>query len=98
MEDENIINFLFDKKVEDQLFLLEDAELNKLQNKVTLADNEISKFIEKRIHPKSRKKFRKLLKDYSNAVFVHTARENQLYYDYGVSDGVKFIISSLSIK
>ena len=98
MSEKNIIDFLFDKKDEDQLFLLEDTELKRLDNKVTMVDNEISKFIEKRVHPKSRKKLRQLLRDYSNAIFVHVARENELYYKYGVSDGVKFITSSLSVK
>lgn len=98
MGDKNIIDFLFDKKDEDQLFLLEDTELKKLDNKITMVNNEISKFIEKRVHPKSRKKLRRLLRDYSNAIFVHVARENELYYKYGVSDGVKFITSSLSVK
>ena len=98
MENQNIINYLYDKKVEDNLFLLEDSELNRLDHKVTIADKEISKFIEKRVHPRSRKKFRHLLREYSNAVFVHAARENELYYKYGVSDGVKFITSSLSTK
>ena len=98
MEQENIIDFLFDKKVEDNLFLLEDADLKRLDNKVTFADNEISKFIEKRVHPKIRKKLRKLLREYSNAVFIRIARENELYYQHGISDGVKFIVSSLSVK
>ena len=98
MDDQNIIDFLYDKKVEDRLFLLEDAELIGLSEKVTIADNEISKFIEKRVHPRSKNKLRHLIREYSNAVFVHAARENQLYYKYGVSDGVKFITSSLSVK
>ena len=98
MENNDIIDFFFDKKIEDNLFLLEDAELERLENKKTIAEKEISKFIDKRVHPKSRKKLRKLLLKYNDAVFVSIARENQLYYKSGVSDGVKFITTALSSK
>lgn len=95
---ENIIDYLYDKKIEDKKFSLEDAELDQLQHQVTIADKAISKFIDKRVHPKSRYKLRKLLIEYSNAIFVSIARENQLYYKYGFVDGVKTIIDSFSAK
>lgn len=95
---ENIIDYLYDKKVEDKNFSLEDVELDRLQNEVTTVDKAISKFINKRVHPKSRDRLRKLLIEYSNAIFVSIARENQLYYKYGYADGVKTIIDSLSAK
>lgn len=98
MEQNNIVTFLYDKKVKGDLFTLEDAELTKLQEKVTIVDKEISDFIAKRVHPKSRKKLRRLLLEYNNAIFLTTAKENELYYKYGTGDGVKFIIDSLSIK
>jgi hypothetical protein len=98
MENKNIIDFLFDKKEEDNLFSLDDIELDTLKNKVEIVENEILKFIDKRVHPKSRKKLRRLLLNYNNAIFISAAKENELYYKYGVSDGAKFITSALSIK
>lgn len=95
MENPNLIDYLYDKKVEDMLFTLKDKEFGKLQKKITIADKEINKFIENRVHPKSRKLLRTLFVNYSNAVFISTARENQLYYRYGVEDGTKFLIASL---
>ncbi len=98
MEQNNIITYLYDKKVEDNLFTLEDVELTRLKEKVTIVDKEISNFIAKRVHPKSRKKLQRLLLEYSNAIFITTAKENELYYKSGTGDGIKFIIDSLSSK
>lgn len=75
-----------------------ESELKRLQENVILLNKEISNFIKKRVHPKSRKKLQKLLLDYSNAIFLNTAKENELYYRYGAEDGVKFIIDSLNAK
>ena len=61
MEQNNIITYLYDKKVEDNLFTLEDVELTRLKEKVTIVDKEISNFIAKRVHPQSRKKLQRLL-------------------------------------
>lgn len=95
---ENIIDYLYDKKTEDKKFTLEDSELDQLQHEVTIADKAISKFITKRVHPKSRNKLRKLLAEYSNTVFASISKENQLYYKQGYADGIKTIIDSLSAK
>lgn len=95
---ENIIDYIYDKKIEDNKFTLEDSELNQLRHEVSIVNKAISKFIDKRVHPKSRNKLRKLLIKYSNAMFVSVARENQLYYKYGYADGIKTIIDSCSTK
>ncbi len=95
---ENIIEYLYDKKTEDKKFILEDSELNQLQNEITMADKAISKFIDRRVHPKSRDKLRKLLLEYNSAVFASISRQNQLYYRHGYADGIKTIIDSFSTK
>ena len=48
MENPNLIDYLYDKKVEDMLFTLKDKEFDELQKKITTADKEINKFIEQR--------------------------------------------------
>lgn len=98
MENQDIINFLFNKKVEDNIFLIEDNELHRLDNNAIIANKEILEFIDKRVHPKSRKKLKKLLINYDNAKYLSIARENELYYKYGISDGIKFILAALSTK
>lgn len=95
---ENIIDYLYDKKIEDKKFNLEDAELDQLQHQVTIVDKAISKFIKKRVHPKSRDKLQNLLLEYSTTAFASISKQNQLYYKQGYADGIKTIIDSLSAK
>lgn len=98
MEDNSIIAYLYDRKLEDNLFTLSDPQLKRLQQKIRIVDKEISNFITNRVHPKSRRRLQKLLFDYSNAVFLNASKENELYYKSGARDGVKFIIDSLTAK
>lgn len=98
MENQDIISFLFDKKVEDNIFQMEDNELHRLDDNSIIANKDILEFIDKRVHPKSRKKLKRLLINYDNAKYLSVARENEMYYKYGVSDGIKFILAALSTK
>lgn len=93
----DLIDDLYLKKIINEEFTLDDVELEKLQERVDISEKELNDFFEKRIHPKSKKILRKLFVNYSNAVFLNNERENQLYYRYGIKDGVKFIIDALSI-
>lgn len=93
----DLIDDLYLKKIINEEFILDDVELEKLQERVDISEKELTDFFEKRIHPKSKKILRKLFVNYSNAVFLNNERENQLYYRYGIKDGVKFIIDALSI-
>ena len=63
-----------------------------------IADKELSKFIDSKLHPKLRKKLKHLLLEYSNAMCVYLMQENALFYRNGVSDGIKLIMVGLSLK
>lgn len=98
MEYKDIIDFLFNKKEDEELFCLEDEELKSLDHKVDIADKELYKFIDSKVHPKLRKKLKHLLLEYSNAMCVYLRQENALFYKNGVSDGIKLIMVGLSLK
>ncbi len=94
----DIINFVFNKKEDEELFDLEDLERERCKNKSSLAYDEIIKFIDTRVHPKSRNKLKNLLSKYNDVECEYLCKENELLYRNGVADGVKFIITALTIK
>lgn len=98
MDYKDIIDYLFDKKNEEELLDLDDAELKVLNHTIIKVNDEITKFIDRKVHPKSRKKLKKLIFKYSNSIFSYLHKENELIYKNGVADGVKFIITVLSTK
>lgn len=98
MEYKDIFEVLFDKKEDADLFDLADAELEELDSEVGKKDKELTKFIDTKIHPKCRKKLKQLLLQYNLQFAAYFRRENQLFYKNGISDAVKFIMNSLSIK
>lgn len=94
----DIINFVFNKKEDEELFDLEDSEREKLKNSSEMVYDELIKFIDSRVHPKSRNKLKHLLLKYDDAECACWRKENELLYRNGVADGVKFIITALTIK
>ena len=97
MED-NIIDILFDAKEDDDLFNLNDKVLVSLDNQLENTDFDISKFIEKNIHPRNRYKLKKLLNRKEHKIYEYLRRENQLFYKNGISDGIKIILISMGLK
>lgn len=98
MDYKDIINFLFNKKEDEELFDLEDSEREKFKNSSEMAYDELIKFIDSRVHPKSRNKLKHLLLKYDEVECGYLRKENELLYRNGVADGVKFIITALTIK
>lgn len=98
MENKNIINFLFNKKEDDELFDLDDAELETLNNKSDKSSKEINNFIDTKVHPKCRKKLKKLIFQYNQNLGAVLHRENELFYENGFSDCLKFILTALLLK
>lgn len=98
MDYNDIINFLFNKKEDEELFDLENVEREKLKGKSGIVYDEIIKFIDSRVHPKSRNRLKNLLLKYDDAECACWRKENELLYRNGVADGVKFIITALTIK
>ncbi len=98
MPKDNIIDILFDKKEDDDLFNLSNEILETLDTKIELTDNKINKFIKKRVHPKSRSTLISLLKEKDKKVCASSSIENRLYYKNGLSDGIKLLLIVLSTK
>lgn len=98
MNYKDIINFLFNKKEDEELFDLEDSKREMFKNKSSIAYDEIIKFIDLKVHPKSRNKLKDLLSKYDDVECEYLRKENELLYRNGIADGVKFIMTALSMK
>lgn len=98
MEYKNIIDFLFNKKEDEELFYLEDAEREKLKDKSSIIFDEIINFIDVQVHPKCREKLKELLHKYDDVETEYLRKECELLYKNGVSDGIQLILYGLSMK
>lgn len=94
----DILNVLFKKFEEDELFYFNDAEKDELDSEVTVIDNKITKFIQKELYSKKQKKLKRLLMDYNLALGSYYGKKNELCFKNGVAVGIKIIISALSMK
>lgn len=96
MEDDfDIIDVLYEKKAEDALFSLNDTVLSELDNKIDKYTNDIAKFINKRVHPKTRFQLKKILARKENTVHDYSIREKKLLYKDGVRDGMQLVLCAL---
>jgi len=96
-EKDDVLDNLFDKKEDDNLFNLEDRELKRLDAKLGEVNEKLDKFITEEIPPQSRDSAREHLREYSNILFSYLHRENQLFYKNGIADGIQILLVSLSM-
>ena len=96
--EEDIIDFLYEKKAEDGTFNLYDAILSSLDNKIDKCTNDIMNFINKRVHPKTRWQLKKILDRKENTEYDYSLREKKLLYKDGVRDGMQLVLCMLSNK
>ena len=98
MEKENIIDFLFEMRENDNSHALNDEVLKELDTNIEIERDKIAKLINKKVHPKSRKQLIYLINQKENIIYEYLHRESQLVYRNGISDGIKLIISALNLK
>lgn len=99
MEDDfDIIDVMYEKKAEDGLFSLNDTVLSELDDKIDKCANDIKKFIDKRVHPKTRFQLKKFLDRKENTLYEYSIREKKLLYKDGVRDGMQLILFALFDK
>lgn len=98
MADKNMISYLYYKKLEDELFKFEDSTLSELEDNITKSNNKLFRFINKRVHPRSKNKLKYLVNDYINNIFARIQKENEMYYVTGFEDGIRFVIDIFSVK
>ena len=96
-EKDDVLDNLFDKKEDDNLFNLEDRELKRLDARLGEVNEKLDKFITEEIPPQSRDSAREHLREYSNILFSYLHRENQLFYKNGIADGIQILLVSLSM-
>lgn len=96
-EKDDILDNLFDKKEDDDLFNLEDREIKRLDEELGKINEKLDKFITEEIPPQSRDSAREHLREYSNLLFSYLHRENQLFYKNGVADGIQILLIALTM-
>lgn len=94
-EKDDVLDNLFDKKEDDDLFNLEDKELKRLDEELEKMNDKLDKFINEEIPPQNRESAREHLREYSNLLFSYFHRENQLFYKNGIADGIKILLFAL---
>lgn len=97
-EMDDILDNIFDKKEDDDLFDLDDEQLKELDKQLSSLSERLDVFIEKRVHPKTQEKLQDLISEHTNLLYTYLHRENQLFYKNGVADGIKLMILVLSFK
>lgn len=96
-EKDDVLDNLFDKKEDDDLFNLEDREIKRLDEELGKINEKLDKFITEEIPPQSRDSAREHLREYSNLLFSYLHRENQLFYKNGVADGIQILLIALTM-
>lgn len=96
-EKDDVLDNLFDKKEDDDLFNLEDREIKRLDEELGKINEKLDKFITEEIPPQSRESAREHLREYSNLLFSYLHRENQLFYKNGVADGIQILLIALTM-
>ena len=96
-EKDDVLDNLFDKKEDDNLFNLEDREIKRLDEELGKINEKLDKFITEEIPPQSRDSAREHLREYSNLLFSYLHRENQLFYKNGVADGIQILLIALTM-
>lgn len=96
-EKDDVLDNLFDKKEDDDLFNLEDKELKRLDEELGEMNDKMDKFISEEIPPQTRDSAREHLIEYSNLLFTYLHRENQLFYKNGIADGIQILLFALTM-
>lgn len=78
MENEDIIDFLFNKQEDEDTFNLKDNLLDELNNRIESYNDKISLIINKKIHPKNKLILEKLIRKLEIAKDEYHYRKNQL--------------------
>lgn len=95
-EKDDVLDNLFDKKEDDDLFNLDDEELVRLDKALEEMKDKLDKFIYEEISPDNREKTKKYFKEYSSLLFKYMRKENQLFYKNGIADGIKILLFALT--
>lgn len=90
---EDILDILFNEKEENDLFNISNFDGKELGKKISISDEELTNFIQERIHLKSRSQLRNLINQYNSSLEDYFKVEKRFCYKSGFSDGVKAMIA-----
>lgn len=90
---EDILDILFNEKEENDLFNISNFDGKELGKKISISDEKLTEFIQKRIHQKSRSQLQNLINQYSSSLENYSNVERRFCYKSGFSDGVKAMIA-----
>lgn len=85
-EKKDIIDILFDKKVDDDEFNMQDNLLKHYRHQLCEASNNLYNFINTQIPSENRNELKLLISNRDDALADYHYRENQLFYKNGIID------------
>jgi len=88
MKQQNALDLLFENRSQERLAKPDDEKKKSIGNKIYKTEENINKFINKRVHPRSRKKLRKLIENYIMLLETNNHETNRMLYKKGISDGL----------
>ncbi|MBS5857891.1 MAG: hypothetical protein KIC60_05335 [Clostridium sp.] len=100
MEDikENFFDLLFEKMEDSDAFDMRDEELELCRKEDIKSSDNLYKFINQKVHPKSRRELYRLLEKRTETTSNYYFRENQLYYKNGFLQGMYVMMSMYQNK
>lgn len=98
MKNIDLIELLFDKLEDEDIFNLKDDLLEELNDQIEIDNNQLNIFIDRRVHPKSRFILKNLIEKAEDSLVKYNSRENQLYYKNGIKDGINLMLNLLYFK
>ena len=95
MEGDELYNFLFEQKINEGLFNMNDEELSVQKHKAKESQKKLMAFINTILKPEDREKLEILLEtrdnDYKDFFFL----EERLFYRNGFKDGISIIVPAI---
>ena len=88
---DDFFDLVFDKMEDENAFDIKDAELNILRRESSQMSDKLYKFINKRVHPKSRRELISFI-ERNGIIYDYYTRENKIYYKSGFLQGMYIVI------
>ena len=88
---DDFFDLVFDKMEDENAFDIKDAELNILRRESSQMSDKLYKFINKRVHPKSRRELISFI-ERNGIIYDYYTRENKIYYKSVFLKGMYIVI------
>ena len=99
MQEKDLIEQLFEKRDIEECFKFNKNEkLRFLGRKMEETENRISKIMDKRVHPKTKRKLESLFDRFQRESFNYYDKERGLVYESGFIDGINLMLLVMGKK